>query len=109
MSTAFVIHSGDNVAVALSECSAAQSVALRGETHQGAVHAVETIRVEHKIALVAIHQGASIIKYGSAIGHATKDITAGQWVHLHNCKSNYDERSNSLDGDTGTPTDSMYV
>ena len=99
----------DNVATVLAECPAGQSVALSGETTLESVTAAEVIRAEHKIALVAIPEGASIIKYGLAIGHATKDISAGQWVHLHNCASNYDERSNSLDGDTGAPTDTMYV
>ncbi len=45
------------------------------------------------------------MKYGVSIGYATTPIRAGQWVHLHNCASYFDERSNTLDGQTGAPTE----
>jgi altronate hydrolase len=42
----------------------------------------------HKVALCDIKQGENIIKYGYPIGHATSDIKKGEWVHVHNCKTN---------------------
>lgn len=39
----------------------------------------------HKAALRAIAAGDAVIKYGVAIGHATKPIAAGEHVHTHNC------------------------
>jgi hypothetical protein len=32
---------------------------------------------------------AKVIKYGAAIGSTTKAVRAGDWVHLHNMKSDY--------------------
>jgi hypothetical protein len=52
-----------------------------------------------------------VIKYGVRIGHATKAIPRGAWVHLHNLASDLDQRSASLDPRSGEPTDtsSAYV
>jgi altronate dehydratase small subunit len=108
MNSAFVINARDNVATVLAECPAGQPVALRGETQLQAITPVEAVRPEHKVALVDIPVGGAILKYGISIGHAVKPIAAGAWVHLHNCASNYDERSNTLDGETGAPTDTKY-
>ena len=42
------------------------------------------------------------------IGIANAAIEIGDWVHLHNCRSQVDERSNSLDVDTGAAADTIY-
>lgn len=42
----------------------------------------------HKYALRDIRQGENIIKYGQPIGHATRDIAAGEHIHSHNLKTN---------------------
>jgi hypothetical protein len=39
---------------------------------------------------------------------ATVAIGAGQWVHLHNCRSRYDARSSRLDQNSGIPTETRY-
>ena len=59
-------------------------------------------------ALADIPAGAAIIKFGVVIGLAIADIRAGQWIHLHNCRSQVDERSGTLDNETGAPTDTTY-
>jgi hypothetical protein len=109
MNTAFVIHTEDNVATLLNECAEQQNVTLLGETSITSITSTECIRAEHKLALRDIANGDSIIKYGMPIGYATTAIKAGDWVHLHNSGSHYDERSNTLDGDSGAPTDTQYV
>jgi altronate dehydratase small subunit len=65
----------------------------------------------HKIALRAFHSGDAVTKFGVRIGHATQPIEAGDWVHLHNLASDLDERSGTLDLQSGAPTDmaSAYV
>lgn len=42
-----------------------------------------------KVAARNIGQGNRIIKYGMCIGIATRDIAAGEMVHVHNMKSEY--------------------
>ena len=109
MSMAYVIHQNDNVATALDACPAGRDIALLGEAKIVALTAGEEIRAEHKVALVDIPKDGAVIKYGMPIGHAVTTIKAGEWVHLHNCASNYDQHSNSLDVKSGAPTDTEYV
>ena len=54
---------------------------------------------------MSIAAGAAVVKFGGRIGHATRAIAAGEWVHLHNLASDLDGRSGSLDLRSGTPTD----
>ena len=41
----------------------------------------------HKIALCPITAGSDIVKYGESLGEASRDITAGEHVHVHNLDS----------------------
>lgn len=41
----------------------------------------------HKAALKEILKGEAIIKYGEALGVATKNIKTGEYVHVHNLDS----------------------
>lgn len=63
-----IIHPNDNVEVLLDP---------RGEIPAG-----------HKVALRPIRQGEDVVKYGFPIGHASRDITEGEWVHSHNLETN---------------------
>lgn len=108
MRRAFVINSSDNVATALDNIRPGEAVLLLGAADHSCA-AVENINAEHKLALVEIPAGAEVIKFGMLIGRATKDIAPGEWVHLHNCASNYDVRSGTLDNQSGAPTDIEYV
>ena len=83
-------------------------VLLRGDKIKDYLNAVTEVPVGHKIALCTIPSGTDIMKYGVVIGRAIKDIPKGSWVHLHNIKSLYDERSSHLDVLTGTPKDTRY-
>ena len=75
-----IINPADNVAVALDDLK-------KGERCEGVVLA-EDIARGHKFALRAIAAGEDIIKYGTPIAHATRDISAGEHVHTHNVKTN---------------------
>lgn len=107
MQTAFQIHIRDNVATALSPLTPGP-VQLHGDTASEKIQALESIPIGHKIALRDIPQGEMIVKYGVAIGCATRPVQAGTWVHLHVMRSNYDERSNHLNVATGAPEDTRY-
>lgn len=49
----------------------------------------DRLALGHKLACRDIVCGEKIIKYGVPIGSATRDIAAGEHVHLHNMKSDY--------------------
>jgi hypothetical protein len=106
MPKCFQINPEDNTAVLLDDASAGDEVAIVGGT--GVIVLTEDIEYGHKVALADIPVGKAIIKYGIRIGHSTQGIGAGEWVHLHNCASEYDERSATLDVHTGTVTDTVY-
>ncbi|MDP5137714.1 altronate dehydratase family protein [Rheinheimera baltica] len=74
------VHSRDNVVVALQPLE--QGVAL--PVPFAALNAQQAVPAGHKVALTDIAKGEPVIKYGFAIGAATKDIRAGEHIHSHN-------------------------
>ena len=52
----------------------------RGAEFSNGLTAAETIPQSHKIALDRIPAGAPVYRYGFAIGHANRDVLAGEWV-----------------------------
>src|SRR5262245_50667772 len=48
------------------------------------VRAIVTIPAGHKIAVRAVAQGKPVRRYNQIIGFATRDIAAGDHVHVHN-------------------------
>ncbi|MFW6387930.1 MAG: UxaA family hydrolase [bacterium] len=80
---------GDAVAVVVNDVSKGERVrvvTLAGE-EQPEVSAIEDIPLGHKIAVSAVDEGADVIKYGRAIGRASKRIEVGAHVHTQNVKS----------------------
>jgi (2R)-sulfolactate sulfo-lyase subunit alpha len=45
------------------------------------------VPIGHKIALVDLKKGDTVIKYGQDIGKAVADIAKGEHVHVHNLKT----------------------
>lgn len=74
------IHPKDNVAVALRAIPA-------GTVFEG-IAALTDIPQGHKMALASLSAGEQIVKYGFSIGHATMDVSPGDWVHTHNMATN---------------------
>lgn len=103
MVSAFRVHSGDNVATLLGDAEERVTIVGAGEI---ALH--QPIALGHKVALCDIPEGAPVVKYGIAIGTASTAIRAGEWVHLHNCASCFDERSGGFDAVTGAAKDMRY-
>ena len=105
MTTAFRIHAADNVATLLGD--AEDSVEVRGEGG-GTLVLLEPVALGHKVALADIEAGAPVVKFGITIGTANRPIRAGEWVHLHNIASSFDERSGGFDVTTGVAKDTSY-
>ena len=45
------------------------------------------IHLGHKIAMVDLNEGDTILKYGHDIGKVVKQIKKGEHVHVHNVKT----------------------
>jgi hypothetical protein len=104
----FQVNPADNVATALDDL-ALGPVAVLGASAGTTVVATEEISLGHKIALRQIAADEPIVKFGVPIGIATTAIAPGAWVHLHNCRSQVDERSSHLDLKTGAALDTAYA
>ena len=106
---AFIIHGEDNVATALDDLQPGP-VELIGEGGEGrTIDCREAIRFGHKIALSDLAAGEPVIKSSVCIGRTLTAIRSGELLHLHNIESQFDERSGTLDKDTGAPTeDNVY-
>ena len=101
--SAFRVHPDDNVATLLADAEERVTVVGGGE-----IALLGPIALGHKVALSDIAQGAPVVKFGIAIGLASAAIRKGEWVHLHNCASRFDERSGGFDVVTGAAKDMRY-
>ncbi len=108
MTRCFQIAASDNIATLLTDAEPGV-VTVCGEAETDEVRLTQSVRMGHKVALCAIEEGSLVIKYGVPIGVATQPIAAGEWVHLHNCRSLYDERSSDLNVETGAREETPYV
>jgi len=72
------LNASDNVVVAVDEIPV-------GATPAGAATARERVPKGHKMAIVAIGVDEPVRKIGQIIGFASRPISAGEWVHEHNC------------------------
>jgi hypothetical protein len=84
---AILLHATDDVATALTDLRAGEEVPVALDERSVRVVLRDDIAFGHKYALHDIPQGETILKYGLPIGRALTDIRAGEWVHVHNCRS----------------------
>ncbi len=80
MNKLFRINELDNVAVALCDLK-------KGYTENG-VTLQSDVPCGHKVLLEDIKANQNIIKYGYPIGYAAQNISAGEYIHSHNLKTN---------------------
>lgn len=77
----------DNVATALTDLQKGEEVNASLDDLSLDVTLLEDIQFAHKYALKDIAEGEEVLKYGMPIGRALNDVRAGEWVHVHNCRS----------------------
>ena len=85
MNQLILLHPDDNVMICVAPIAAGDVLPIGG----GTVPAREGITVGHKIARVPLSPGDKVIKYGAPIGSMTAAAATGEWVHMHNMKSDY--------------------
>ena len=84
---AIVIKEDDNVATALRDLAAGETVSVGVGEAMVAVAVVDAITFGHKFAMRDIAAGEDILKYGEVIGRATAGIPAGAHAHVQNIES----------------------
>ena len=87
---ALIIHPDDNVANLIGSGRKGESVqcTIEGQKATMTIPLLDDIPSNHKFARVNIKAGDPITKYGLSMGRASRDIRAGQYVHVHNIESN---------------------
>lgn len=91
-----LLHEDDNVFVVVAPIEVGDILTIGG----GTLPAREGITVGHKIARRALGPGDKVVKYGAPIGSMTAPAAAGDWIHMHNMKSDYiAAHSRSASGD----------
>ena len=78
------IHPDDDAAVALRDIPQHTETEVAGRRFV----TLDDIPMGHKMALRGLRAGENVRKYGSPIGHVTRDVPAGSWLHSHNLKTN---------------------
>ena len=91
MTTHFIVHDKhDNVGVVVVE-DVQPGVELTGwvmETDETiTVKALDAVPLGHKIALVDLKEGDTILKYGADVGRAVAPIKKGAHAHVQNVKT----------------------
>lgn len=86
-----LVHgSKDNVGVVVVEGVTAGSELLCVDISNNTdfkVTANADIPLGHKIALKSMDQGATVFKYGEDMGRVIESVSAGDHLHVHNCKT----------------------
>ena len=80
-----LLHPDDTILVCATAVAAGDRLVIDGAP----VAAPEAVGVGHKVARHPLAPGDKVVKYGAAIGSMTEGVMPGQWVHLHNMKSDY--------------------
>jgi D-threo-aldose 1-dehydrogenase len=80
-----LLHPDDNILVVIAPIAAGDRLEIGGRE----VVAASSISVGHKVARCALKPGEKVLKYGAPIGSIIKAAEPGEWVHMHNLKSDY--------------------
>ncbi len=72
------LHEGDNVAIVANEGGLPAGAAF-----EDGLVLREPVPQAHKVALVDLPAGGPVVRYGTTIGYAVRDLPAGSWVNEH--------------------------
>ena len=90
-STDIIIHDEkDNVGVVVIDKTKANqdySCWIMENDKTVSIKSLNEISLGHKIAMVDLNEGDTILKYGHDIGKVIKSIKKGEHVHVHNVKT----------------------
>ncbi|MQA04647.1 MAG: D-galactarate dehydratase [Streptosporangiales bacterium] len=84
----YVAHPDDTVATVFGDpLTRGEQLTVRVRDEERDLVSRAEIARGHKVALRAMATGERVIKYGHAIGVASRPIAVGEHVHVHNVES----------------------
>ncbi len=84
LSSFIKINPADSVVVCLKPIKKGEVFCVDGKD----IEVLQDTPAGHKVLINDAAEGTNIIKYGYPIGHARKDLKAGEWVNENNLKTN---------------------
>ncbi|MBN2751678.1 MAG: UxaA family hydrolase [Rhodospirillaceae bacterium] len=84
---AIIIDPEDNIATVLRDIAAGGDVVAGCGDEVVTFPALQDIPFGHKVAVRAVAEGETILKYGAVIGAASTGIERGAHAHVHNVVS----------------------
>lgn len=82
---AILLHEKDNVANLIEDAETGDTILIIKPSGEiGIIQALDSIPFGFKIAVREIKKGEWLLKYGQTIGLASKAISIGDMVHVHN-------------------------
>jgi altronate dehydratase small subunit len=84
---AIILSPKDNVATALTDLKAGDTLELEVGGHKKVIKLGTDVPFGHKLSLSRIEPDSPVIKYGEVIGISTVPIEPGDYVHIHNIVS----------------------
>ena len=84
MKKGLVLDPRDNVGIVIESVSAGDEVKF---SNGALIKSISDLPMPHKVALIDIAEGDTVIKYGEVIGYTTAHVKQGEFVHAHNLDS----------------------
>ena len=84
---AIMVNSMDNCVTLTGATDSGDTVRIFTDGDVRNITAREHVPIWHKMAIAPVKQGHEVLKYGSVIGIAQKDIGPGEHIHIHNLTS----------------------
>ena len=87
MKSIVLLNPRDSVVTSLTELQAGAQFDIELDGAVKSVTVRDAVPFAHKVAVRSMAAGADVLKYGEVIGHASRAIEPGDWVHIHNVES----------------------
>jgi altronate dehydratase small subunit len=81
---AIALHEEDSVATVLRAVAKGEDLVVGCPGKQIRLRALDDIPIYHKVALMDLPAGATVLKHGHWIGRTTTSAATGVLVHIHN-------------------------
>lgn len=84
MINAIKIEPKDNVVIVIKDIKKDENINFLDNSKAITIIAKDNIPIYHKVSIKDINNGENIVKYEEHIGKASKNISVGEHVHVHN-------------------------
>ena len=81
---AIAMHEDDSVATVIQSLKSGCKIRIQSPGAVKNFNLLDDIPLCHKVSIKVIEEGEAVQKNGQVIGHATRHVSVGRHVHIHN-------------------------